>query len=190
MDAHKLIFPLIYLLLMFGCTNESKSPKNPLKDSLNKKEQELLIREQQLDTKEKELLNREQRLDSLKNRMDTVGLYKPAIIGEWKVSMICKETTCDGYAVGDTKTESWKIAYINNKVIVSAYANKTLVRIYQGLFKTNGLELSAVPAPDAQTEISVLLTLNSGSESLIEGTRTIYKKDNCKVEFAVTAEKQ
>ncbi|HXH98655.1 MAG TPA: hypothetical protein VNI52_00170 [Sphingobacteriaceae bacterium] len=177
--------------LISSCGNNSdKKDLQLTEQKLKQKEQQLLSYEQQLNLRERELLKREQLIDSLRRQADTTGTYNAKLIGNWTVTMQCTETTCEGYAVGDTKTEQWNISYQNSRVIVKASANKKLVRSYTGLFRENTLELTAQPPPDAETKMDVVLNPHPTTENLMEGSRVINRGGNCRVVFTLKAEKQ
>lgn len=186
-------FTLLFLasILFLGCESRDTEKKLEFREQeVQRKEQQLLTLEQQLKLKEQELIKREQQADSLKVKTDTLGVYNPKLLGDWIVRMQCTEATCEGYAVGDTKTEQWNISYRNNKVIVKAMSNKKVIRTYSGLFKENSLNLKAQPAPDAVTEMRVVLNPHATNENLMEGQRVIDRGNNCRVVFALKVEKQ
>ena len=128
-------------------------------------------------------------MDSLKRKAGTIGTFNPDITGNWTVTMQCTETTCEGYAVGDTKTEQWNIAYQGTRVVVKATANQRLVRSYTGLFNENTLKLTAQLPPNTETHMDVVLSPHHTSENLMEGSRVINRGGNCKVIFTLKAEK-
>jgi hypothetical protein len=174
-----------------GCGNGEAKRKLDLREKeLAQKEDSLLKLARELKFKEQQILKTGQLLDSLKSQNDTLGVYNPKLIGTWLVTMQCTETTCEGYAVGDTKTEHWNISYQKNKVIVKAISNKKVIRTYLGLFKENSLKLIAAPPPDADTEMNVMLSPHSKNENLMEGQRIIDRANNCRVVFSLKVEKQ
>lgn len=180
---------LVVSLILSGCGKSANQENIEKREKqIQLKEQQLKAFEQQLKLKEQNLLSREQQLDSLKIQSDTVGVYNPKLIGNWMVNMQCIETTCEGSAIGDTKTEQWNIAYKNNKVVVSASSNKKVIRVYTGLYKENTLELKAHPS-DLETEMSAVLTPHSSTENLMEGRRIINHSGKCKIVYALKAEK-
>jgi hypothetical protein len=182
---------LLSISLFLSCGDgNSKRDLQQKSEELEQKEQQLLSHEQQLDRREQELLRREQQIDSLQKQADTTGTYNPKIIGKWTVTMQCTQTTCEGYAVGDTKTEQWNISYENDRVTVKAFANKKLVRSYTGVFRENSLQLTTQLLPDAETHMDIVLSPHPTAENLMEGTRVINRGGNCKVVFALKAEKQ
>ena len=183
-------FILAFILMASAC-GESDNEKS-LKDRKKKveaREQQLLAWEQQLKLKEQSLTMLEKRLDSLKGPADTVGIYKPELVGNWAVTMQCIETSCEGSAIGDTKTEQWNISYQDNHVVAKVIADKKVIRTYTGYFKENSLELSARQVPETDTHMDVTFTPHPTTEGLMEGRRVINQGGKCKIVYAIKAEK-
>jgi hypothetical protein len=176
---------LIFLVLasLLTCCGENEK----LAKELEKKEQRLKIWEQQLSLREQALIKRELIIDSLNSNSDTAGVVDPKLVGDWKMTMICTETTCEGSAIGDTKTEHWNISYQKNKVIARVLANNQLIRTYSGLFKENTLELEQVSG--SETQMRVVLSLNPTVANLMEGQRVINQGGKCKIIYQLKAEK-
>ncbi|WP_316810985.1 hypothetical protein [Pedobacter heparinus] len=149
------------------------------------KEQELLAWEQRLKVKEQELDNIKHSLDSAKKQIDSVSMDNPAIIGKWSVKMSCTETSCEGSALGDTKTEQWEMTYRDNHIIVKAYSGLVLIREYVGSYHNNVLKI-VEEKPNSDALISA--TLNFLGEGRMDGAREIAQKD-CKIVYALNAKK-
>lgn len=159
---------------------------------VSRKEQELLLREQSLQLKEKELAQREKRLDSSnKNPADSFISQHPQLPGKWNVTMNCTETTCAGSAVGDNKNEQWEFSYQKNSVVVHAFSNNKLVRVYSGSSSAEGLELSAQPAAnEAGQPTKMIVRLSNIEESKMQGVREIIRPDNCRIVYALDFSRQ
>lgn len=183
---HTPIFLFALLFLLQGCgPNEREERLKKRELASAQKEQQLLEWEQKLKMKEQELTNTQQSLDSAKLQNDSTEVYNPALVGKWTVKMSCTETTCDGSALGDTKTETWDISYKGNTVVVSAYAGKALVRVYVGAYSNNVLQIA-----DEQVngEVSITALINVVNEKRMEGKREIVQK-GCKIVYALTLER-
>lgn len=119
MKQATILFILLALTIQ-GCgLNEREKNLQKQQMELNKKGQELLVWEQRLKMREQELNNTKQILDSAQVQIDTV--YNSLLTGRWIVKMTCTETTCDGSAIGDTKTEQWDISYNGKNIVVKAF---------------------------------------------------------------------
>lgn len=185
---------IILLLIIFslgpGCDLRTREENLQKREAaLSQKEQELLLQEKTLQIKEQELLKREQKIDS-SLIMDTSKLYNPAIIGIWSVKMTCTETTCNGSAVGDTKTEQWNISYEGNTIIAKAMSDEKLVRTYTGPPKGDGIELAEQQQNvNSQPPTRMVVRLRMTAANNMEGQREIIR-DDCKVIYALQLEKQ
>ncbi len=152
---------------------------------VSRKEQQLLSWEQRLKVREQELDLAMQLLDSTRKHTDSAGAINPAVSGRWIVKMTCTETTCEGSALGDSKTEQWEISYAQNNIVVRAYSGPVLVRTYVGAYKNNILSI-ADEKPNSGARIRAIINL-VGDEKM-EGNREIAQKD-CKIVYALTLEK-
>lgn len=175
------LFLVLLSLFIQGCgVSEREKNIKKAQQELARKEQDLLNWEQQLKIKERAL---EQAIDSA--RRDSTAVYHPAISGKWNVKMTCTETSCEGSALGDTKTEQWLISYKKNTIVVKAYAGVVLTRVYIGAFEGETLKvLDENPSTDAV--ISALLRFKT--DNRMEGQREIQQK-NCKIVYSLQAER-
>jgi hypothetical protein len=183
LQSNYLIFLALGSLLTCCGENEKRAKE------LEKKEQKLRIWEQQLSLREQALIKRELIIDSLTSNSHTRGVVDPKLVGDWRMTMVCTETTCEGSAIGDTKTEHWNISYQNNRVVARVTANKQLIRTYSGFFKENTLELTADQAPESETQMRVVLNPSSEIANLMEGERVINQGGKCKIVYQLKAEK-
>lgn len=179
---------LIAIVFITGCGLKERENALDLKEKkLNEKEQHLISLEKQLQLREEDLINREKLLDSTNKLNDSIGIFNQDLVGKWQIKMICTETTCAGSAIGDTQTEQWEIAYINNNIIVNAFAGKKLVRVYSGTYSDGGLRLSSQNQPAAETMI--LVNLRYIKANRMEGERIISQEGNCKIVYTLQADK-
>jgi hypothetical protein len=185
-----LLFLFMVALLLSGCNfREREEALQKKETALNQKEQELLLKEKTLLLQEQELQNRKLAFDSTQNA-DTSRIVNPALVGNWNVKMTCTEATCAGSAVGDTKNETWQLAYQGSALLAKANANNQLVRVYTGFYTGNTIELvedktSAVAPSPAKMVVRLRLV----DSTRLEGEREIVRENNCKVVYALQVEK-
>ncbi|TCC97424.1 hypothetical protein [Pedobacter psychroterrae] len=181
-----LIILFIFIVFLQSCgLNEREKNLQILQKEIAQKEQGLLAWEQRLKLKEEALEHARQSLDSAKMQADSASVYDPAIVGKWIVKMSCIETTCDGSALGDTKTEQWDISYNQKSIVVKAYSGPVLIRVYVGNYRDNQLK---VLDERPNVDVSFKAALNFINEKRMDGTREILQA-NCKIVYALTAEK-
>ena len=179
-----LLFIFILSLQSCGTGGQEKSLKDR-EDQVVLKEQELMVWERQLKLKEQEIENAREELDSAKKLSDSVSVYNPELVGKWIVKMTNTETSCEGSALGDTKTEQWEISYQDNHVVVKAFSGPVQTRVYVGRLKDNVLNIvDEKPNPDA----TFSATLNFIDAKRMEGTREILQK-NCKIVYALNIQR-
>jgi hypothetical protein len=188
-----------YYLLMFsfaailfsGCNlREREATLQKKEDAVSEKEQMLLLKEKTLQLKEEELTKREHSLDS-SAVLDTTAKINVNLVGTWSVKMSCIETTCQGSAVGDTKTETWELTYQDKNVIAKAKVNDELVRVYSGIYNGTTLELSETQTKAVAPVTKIMVRLRTDGDGRLEGQRDIERLDeSCKIIYAMTMEKK
>ena len=191
MQKLKLLY-MVFLLtsILLSCRQDDQNSGFSARErEIVKEERRLTAWEDKLKLREKLLLTREKRTDSLRALIDTIGVYNQNLIGNWKVTMNCTESSCEGYVIGDSKTERWEISYQGKYVLVKAYSGKKYIRAYAGSNNNNVIVLQVQPTPGIQTSMEVTLTFNPDKNTVMTGQRIITKVENCTTTFALTAEK-
>lgn len=186
---------LVLLLLVFstGCgLHDRELELEKGTGEVNRKEQELLLKERSLQIKAEELAQKEKMLDSTaKSTVDSFFTQHPQLPGKWNVAMHCTETTCSGSAVGDIKNEQWEITYEGKVIIAKAFANDKLVRIYTGSNNGNAVELSTEQDnPDPALSTKMIVRFQEIKENEIQGEREIIRPDNCHITYSLELKKQ
>jgi hypothetical protein len=182
---------LLLLVFSFGCNyREQEEELQKREAALNEKEQNLIVRERTLDIREQEFLNNKKLADSVKG-IDTSQVINPDMIGLWEVKMTCTESTCPGSAVGDTRLEHWNVHYLQKSIIVKAYANEQMVRVYTGFYTGNTVELIAESnTKGSDLHSKMIVRLHFTDKVHLEGQREIIRDSSCKVVYAVQMVKQ
>ena len=164
-------------------------------------EEQVAMLEDTLNLREEELAKKERLLkDPLKSGAETMKdsiaftdssyVVDSTIVGRWDVTMTCTQTSCEGFAVGDTKTERWMFDYAGKALVVKALVNNEVVRVYNGVDTGDYIDL--VPSPDSTATPSaakVAVRLRKVNQEQLEGERVIIRNNNCKVVFALRFEK-
>lgn len=180
------LFCIFLIILFSGCGFKDRDKQLQAKEEeLSQKRQELILWEQRLNMMEKELNTRKQLLDSDSSAVDATPIQDVALNGKWAIKMQCIETSCDGSAIGDSKTETWEITSTENQVVAKVFSGKKLSRIYNGAYKQNALILVDDQSPtESVIKISLRLTPAQG----MEGSREIIQ-ENCKIIYSLAAKK-
>jgi hypothetical protein len=188
----KTVLFVLASILLLGCDSGERERKlREREQQLEVKEQSLLLKEKQLQLKEEELqLTRQAILDS-SSANDSMLICNSGYLGVWSAKMTCTETNCTTSAVGDTKVELWDVKYVNGSVLVSAYANNNLIRVYSGAYKNDILELDfdSDEGPHATIPITIRVRLWKVKDRVLKGTREIIRND-CNIMYDMQLNKQ
>jgi hypothetical protein len=169
------------LILLTSCDNR-------------KKENDLTLREQQLLEKEKSFAQKESEYQSLLKMRDSIFAKKdsvkivvwPAeIAGPWTGKVICTESNCSDYVVGDQRTDTWEFDSDSIQLVTKIINNNNLVRLYSGKFENNEAKLTFKTDSTSKKQVEMNVLLNDFSANKIRGTRTIAVDNNCMAKFSV-----
>lgn len=175
-------FCFLAAFLLSGCGIQQREAALKKKEAaLTRREQELLKREEALQVREAEILSRH-RLDS--TQQDSARIRNANLLGRWEVTMVCRETSCPGSAIGDTKSELWDITYQGGRVLATAIENNLVVRTYSGNYKNNVLELTETVVRSSESPATqMVVRLKPLNESTMEGQREIIRLGDCRIVY-------
>ncbi|SHL76224.1 hypothetical protein [Chryseobacterium polytrichastri] len=157
------------------------------------KEKNLISREEQLLQKEKLFAQKESEYqallkmrDSLFSKKDSVKIVRwPAeISGDWTGKVICTESNCSDYVVGDQRIDTWEFDNDSTQLVTKIINNNNLVRLYAGKFDHNEIKLNFKTDSTSKKKVEMNVLLNDISDNKIRGTRTVMV-DNCMAKFSV-----
>lgn len=158
-----------------------------------KKETELAAREKQLLEKEKIFAQKESEYqvllkmrDSIFSKKDSVKVvvWPDEIKGQWTGKVICTESNCSDYVVGDQRTDTWEFDSDSIQLVTKIINNNNLVRIYSGKYENNEIKLNYKTDSTAKKQVEMNVLLNEISPNKIRGTRTV-TVDQCMAKFSV-----
>jgi len=166
----------------------------------NAKEKELQAREQQLVLKEKEFSEKEedyksllmlrdslQEADSLKETVsDTIiSAWPDSLAGTWNSRLVCRESSCNTYVIGDQRTEKWILANDSLGPVVRVMDNNRLKRVLKAQYRQGKAMLSFQPDTLSQGGIKINAVLDDFNKKVIKGTQTLTGQDGCTVRFSI-----
>jgi len=178
-------FPLLFLFLILtlvGCDDKEKS------EMLAKREQELLEKEKNFAKKELEFKNLLRMRDSIFAKKDTqiVAPQWPAnIIGDWNGKVICTESNCSDYVIGDQRTDIWQFSSDSTQLVSKIINNNNLVRVYNAKMNDGEVNLNYRSDSTSRKKVEMNVVLNEFSDKKIRGVRTITVDNNCTAKFSV-----
>jgi len=158
------------------------------------KEKSLIEREKQLLEKEKLFANKESEYRSLLKMKDsifakkdsvTITLWPTEVSGAWTGKVICTESNCSDYVIGDQRTDLWEFDSDSTHLTTKIINNNNLVRQYSGKFENNEIRLNFKTDSTAKKNVEMNVLLNEISANKIKGTRTIMTDNGCTAKFSV-----
>ncbi|MCD9853426.1 hypothetical protein LUD75_01825 [Epilithonimonas sp. JDS] len=161
----------------------------------NEREKQLDIREKILSEKENIFAQKESEFQSLLKMRDSlyakktdsviVPTWPVDILGKWSGKVICTESTCSDYVIGDQRTDVWEFVNDSLQTSVNVYSNNNLVRTYSGKLENNEIRLNFKTDSTAAKLVDMNILLNEISPGKMRGKRTITVNNNCSAAFSV-----
>ena len=178
------------LLLILACIFISCENKKELE--LQKREKALDLREQQLAEKEADykslLLMRDSIVavkDSIENDAATIKEWPENLRGIWNSKMLCRESNCSNYVIGDQRNESWQFIADSTGIYTNVLNAKKLVRVFKAKYIDDKIILEFNSDSISKNRTKMNVVLDDIKENVIKGTQTITGQDNCIARFSV-----
>lgn len=165
----------------------------------NKKENELEEREKALDLREKQLKENEADYKSLLLLRDSILAvsadsiskdeeqkeWPAGIKGLWNSKMLCKESNCSNYVIGDQRNEVWEFISDSTGMYTNVLNNKKLVRVFNANYEKDKIVLEFKGDSISKNRIKIDVVLDDIKQNIIRGTQTITGQNNCSARFSV-----
>lgn len=161
----------------------------------NEREKQLDAREKILSEKENIFAQKESEFQALLKMRDSlyvktrdtviVPTWPADILGKWTGKVICTESNCSDYVIGDQRTDVWEFVNDSLQTSVNVYSNNNLVRTYTGKLENNEIKLNFKTDSTASKLVDMNILLNEISPGKIRGKRTISVNNNCSAAFSV-----
>jgi len=157
-------------------------------------EQELVKREQALQLREDSFVQKESEYLSLLKMRDSILAVKDSIIkpwpdsiaGKWNTQLICTESNCNDYVIGDQRAYTWEFNNDSLQLFARALNNKNeIVRIYNAKYSSKGINLSFKTDSTAARPVVMNVELNKFQKDKIKGIHTITIDNSCTAKFSV-----
>lgn len=164
----------------------------------NKKEQELIVRENALLEREKQLEDKEAEYDKLlkmkdsllsvskvKDTLPEIHQWPESLKMKWNSKMICRESNCSNYVIGDQRNEIWEFISDSTGMYTNVFSNNEIKRVFTGQYLESKILLDSAKETSAKTKIKVNVMLDDIKNNIIKGTQTITGQNNCTAKFSV-----
>lgn len=159
-------------------------------------------REQQLESREQAIIKREMEFaakvadyqsllrlrDSLlSKKSDTLFLQRwpEGISGSWNGKLLCRESNCSDYVVGDQRSDTWAFASDSTRIFTNIIKNGKLLRAYSAQIDSTEIRLHYRSDSTATRKVDINVVLTPSGNDLLKGTQTISVNDNCTARFSV-----
>lgn len=161
----------------------------------NEREKQLDAREKLLSEKENVFSQKEAEFDALLKMRDSlyakktdsvvISTWPKDILGKWTGKVICTESNCSDYVIGDQRTDIWEFVNDSLQTSVNVYSKNNLVRTYAGKLENNEIKLNFKTDSTSSKLVDMNILLNEISAEKIRGKRTITVNNNCSAVFSV-----
>ncbi|MFC0776993.1 hypothetical protein [Flavobacterium sp. HJSW_4] len=178
----------VFIILFFvSCTGRKES-------ELEAREKKLILQEKEFSAKEEDYKNLLRLRDSLqlavltkKENTDSIKRFWPdSLTGSWNGKLVCRESACGTYVIGDQRTEKWIFSNDSIGPIIKVMDNNKLKRIYRAEYN-DGLAKLNIYLPDSTAAGNNKITalLDNFSKKVIKGTQSLSGQNGCLVKFSV-----
>ena len=164
----------------------------------NKKEQELIERENILLQREKKFADKEAEYELLlkmkdsiqstivvKDTLPKVQVWPDSLKTKWNSKMVCRESNCSNYVIGDQRTEVWDFVSDSIGIYANVLNNNELKRVFRGQYLVNKIVLDSAIESSSRNNIKINVVLDDIKKNVIKGTQTITGQNNCTAKFSV-----
>lgn len=181
----KLFLSLITVCVFISCENKKEL-------DLQKRENALILREQQLSEKEADynslLLMRDSIIAAKKDTIQndtTIKEWPKSLRGIWNGKLLCRESNCNNYVIGDQRNEVWQFLSDSTGLYTNVLNNKKLVRVFKAKYEENKILLEFGSDSISKNKVKMNVVLDDIKENVVKGTQTITGQDNCSARFSV-----
>jgi hypothetical protein len=165
----------------------------------NKKELELQKREEALNLREEKIAEIESDYQSLlllrdsvyalkdtvNNEADSIREWPKSIYGIWNSKMMCRESNCSKYVIGDQRNETWQFLSDSTGIYTNVLNNRKLTRVFRAKYIENKIMLEFKTDSISKNSTKINVVLDDIKDNVIKGTQTITGQDNCTARFSV-----
>lgn len=175
-----LLFFFNFLLIFTSCTDPNKD------EDLKKRELTLINKEQEFAAKQKDYEELKMMRDSLQSLSDTTLVAKvpEKILGRWNGKMICTESNCSDYVIGDLRNDIWEFKTDSVKITNKSGGE----RWYSLQVIGSELRINSDIEPLNNNKTEIILQLPTENSDRMKGNREIVR-ENCTSKFSVDLER-
>lgn len=180
------VFLLVsFTLLTYSCYDKERELR------LDQRERALQVREDSLALKENEYMELLKMRDSLVAVRDSINSlpvqpWPDSIAGKWSSKLICTESNCNDYVIGDQRTYTWMFESDSLKNFIKVLNNKDeLLREYIAGNTHPDIHLLFKTDSTISKSVTMDVQLNKIQKDKMRGIHLIRINDNCTAKFSV-----
>lgn len=181
---YRILTPLLlsFLLTQLACSDRQKMTE------LDNRERDLQQREKQFARKEADYQSLLSMRDSLlRANADTIRTtsWPETLSGSWSCKMICTESNCTNYVVGDQRTDIWEFSGDTMGIYTKVISNNQVLRTYKARYDSTGINLRFETDTSAAKMVMMKATLQQIAPGSLKGTQTTTIDNGCTATFTV-----
>lgn len=174
---------IIIAVCLSGCSDRQSQQQ------LDQREQALTKREIEFAAKAADYQSLLRMRDSLlSKKTDTIAAvqkWPEGIAGNWNGKMLCRESDCSDYVVGDQRSDDWVFDADSTGIFTRIINKKKLLRTYDAQLDSTGIKLHYKSDSTATRKVDISVVLSPAGANLMKGTQTISVNNNCTASFSV-----
>lgn len=173
---------LLFLsMTLLGCKDEQREKQ------LVERENALTEREKALALKEADYQSLVRMRDSLATVKDTVMLqtWPESVTGLWNARLVCRESSCTEYVVGDVRSDNWEFASDSTSMFARVYNKEKLIRIYSGKLSGQTIQLQFATDSTSQKKVDINVRIDTTGAAALKGEQIVVIDDKCRAKFSV-----
>lgn len=180
------------LLLLFILICSISSCENKKEHELQEREKAIILKEEQFAEKEADykllLLMRDSILalkNTVKPEIVLLKVWPDSLSGIWNSKMVCRESNCSNYVIGDQRSEVWQFTSDSTGIYTNVLNNKKLVRTFRAKYIQDKILLDFTSDSTSKSKVKMNVILDDIKKNVIKGTQMITGQDNCTAKFSV-----
>ena len=99
--------------------------------------------------------------------------------------MLCRESNCNQYVIGDQRNETWQFLSDSTGIYTNVLNNKKHIRIFKAKYVEDKIQLEFNSDSISKNKTKINVILDDINENVIKGIQTITGQDNCTARFSV-----
>lgn len=183
MFKKKILWLIAILVFLSSCQNKNDEAIQLRENELSKREQEFALKEADYQSL---LKMRDSIINSIKkDTIPSVKIWPPELAGTWTGKVVCTESNCTDYVIGDQRTDNWVFVSDSTQMAVKILNNNKIVRIYNAEYNNNEIKMNFKTDSTSSKKVEMNILLDDITPNKMRGTRTVISDKNCIAKFSV-----